>query len=409
MIRMCQIFLLLISFAFCIFAQDNLQSNDFEKLAEQISSAATIEDIKQIISKAENLYKEKKKQVSNNQEELAKTTIDFALFRKHIFDVMNEKRSELKSSTKKVVEFYSLIDDNSKKLYELLENSIKIYEQVLKIENAQLATAKFELAKFSEIYTPPSKISFSWDKRLEKLYKIQDLYLQSLLLREKFLNKNDDLILITTFYLANNYIQSADFEKALPLYEKFISGIEEKYGRKSEALLPALLMSVAIWKMIGRQELVEKFTKQISEITNEQKDLSDTFLLLSPRAKSFKYNGINKPMGRIVFTNSIRTLGDDIDTRSPNSVTEPTIRENSMRNNPNYSLVIPVLTETSFPNAIATVVTIDESGKIIDLQVKTDDSKIRDKVAKEVKTWEFKPFVYEGMAMKIKGLIYYYN
>lgn len=406
--RIYQIFILIMLLSLSIFAQANLQLNKYENLSEEIISAKSTKEIKEVASKAEDIYKKSKKQFRNNPEELAKTTMDFALFRQNIFQVLNKALTNPKLLKSEGLNFLDLYKDNAEELENLLEETIKIYENNLKTENTQLATAKFELAKSIESYKLLREDSSNWNKHLEKLNKVQNLYLDAFVLREKLLGENDDLILIAAYYVANSYLQSGDFEKALPFFEKYIAGVEEKYGQKSVDLLPALRTSAAIWRMIGRDEAVEKITGQISEITNEKEDLSEGFLPLSARSKSFKHDGINNTLGQFSsskpygITGDGRTAAADID--SINS-----IRGRPESQPPNFKFIVPG-GNSKFKSAkvIKTVITIDTEGNVSDAAAEINDSKIKEKVEKEVKKWEFKPFVYEGKAMEMKGVIYYY-
>lgn len=393
---------------FSVFAQGNLQLNRLADLNRQIFEAKSFKELNKILNKAEDIYSKDKKRFRNDPEALAKANLDFGIFRKNIKESLLKRLFTPGNSDDELRIFHKIHGKNNKEILNLLGKAIEIYEQELRAENLHLATAKFELAQFYEKYNPPAKGSSGWEAHLKKLSEIQELYSQSLALREKMLEKNDDLILINTYYLANSYLQSADFEKALPYYEKYILEVQEKYGKKSVDLLPALRSSAAIWRMIGRDEIVEKISGQISEITNEKEDLSQEFLPLSARSKSFKYNGINNILGQFSSSKPYGITGDgrvaaaDID--STNS-----IRGRPQSQTPNFSFIVPGGNSKFKPaKVIKTFITIDTEGNVSDAAAETDDSDIKEKVEKEVKKWEFKPFVYKGKMLEMKGVIYYF-
>lgn len=404
-----QVTVLSLFLSFLAFAQGNLQSNEFGDLSNQISPAITIKEINNVVSKAEDMYKNKNKQFSADAENLAKTAYDFAILRKRIFDALNEKFpiSLFSFSVKERMEFLKLRSVNAEKLEDLLKRSIKIYEQELKIENVTLAIAKFELAKFKGSHIRLSSKSSDWKTLTEELNEIQNLYLEAFALLEKLLSKNDEIVLTVAYHLADSYVQNANFEKALPYYEKFITGISEKYGQKSEALLPILRSCAAIWQMLDRKDLVEKLSRQILEITGRKEDISEKLLYLSPRAKSFKYKGIDRTTGRIVNSMpiGIRQGGTDFEVADFDTVNS--IRGRPEAQSPRFKYIIPGESKIKLSKVIRVFIIVDIDGKVIEANAKADDLKLKEKIEKEVKRWEFRPFVYEGKEMIMKGVIYY--
>lgn len=102
-------FLLLVLFvSFSIFAQGDVQVNKFDDLSSQISSVKTIKELRKLISKAEGIYKTNTKQFRNDQEKLAKTTLDFALFRKNVLLTLNEKLTNSGLLMEEVPDFIKL-------------------------------------------------------------------------------------------------------------------------------------------------------------------------------------------------------------------------------------------------------------------------------------------------------------
>lgn len=404
-----QVIVLPLFLSFLALAQGNLESNEFGDLSNQISPAVTLKEINEVVSKGEEIYKNKNKQFGSDAEDLAKTSFDFAMLRKRIFDALNEKltNSMFRFSGEERMEFLKLYSKNAEKLEDLLKGTIKIYEQELKIENVTLAIAKFELARSKGSYKLASGKSSDWKTRIEELNEIQNLYLGAFALLEKLLSKNDEMILTVAYHLADSYVHSGDFEKALPYYEKVITGISEKYGRKSEALLPRLRSSVAIWQMLDRTDLVEKLSSQILEITGRKEDISETLLDLSARAKSFKYKGIDRTLGRISNSMPIGIRQGGTDFEAADFDTVNSIRGRPEGQPPRFKYIIPGESKVKLSKVIRAFIVVDIDGKVIEAKAKTDDLKIREKIEKEVKKWEFKPFVYEGKEMKMKGVIYY--
>jgi hypothetical protein len=53
-------------------------------------------------------------------------------------------------------------------------------------------------------------------------------------------------------------------------------------------------------------------------------------------------------------------------------------------------------------------VLVDEQGLVSEAAADTKEAKLGAKAEKEVLKWKFRPFVYEGVARKIRGWVIYY-
>ncbi|MEJ7847322.1 MAG: hypothetical protein WKF92_04440 [Pyrinomonadaceae bacterium] len=52
-------------------------------------------------------------------------------------------------------------------------------------------------------------------------------------------------------------------------------------------------------------------------------------------------------------------------------------------------------------------VTVDENGKVIEAVADTKDAKLRDRAEQEVSKWIVRPFVYNGSARQLRGILVY--
>lgn len=350
-----------------------------------------------------------------NQRKLADVTVEFISFRKNISSILQQKTKNLGSfDIKNYYKRRNNLSSNSGELEKLYEDVIELYQSNLNWEDIRIAEIKFELALSLNIYEPLAvdinsqarKRLLTWKEKNERLIKSQELFSQSLIIQEKLLPVNDNATLLTKLFLAVAYLQSADFEKSLPLIEKYISGIETKYSKKTESLLPALRIYAAIMLLLGNNDSVTKISKQIFEITGKEENLANGLLFLTPRTKSFKSKGI--------------TQGDRIETLNIQSYT----RVNTNGNLPISAGIISGggsgslnsvdnMTISTFGGTISgltkVIIVIDENGKVIEAEPQTKDQKLKKKIEKDVLSWEFSPFNYNNEKKKMKGIVYYYE
>ena len=294
---------------------------------------------------------------------------------------------------------YLISHDNAAELEKLLEEAIGIIENAPEKETIFLATAKYELAWFYENYKPKRTEPTGLEKRLEALKRIQDLYLHSLQIQEKFTDKSDDKILKIYFNLAESYSKSGHIEKALSFYEKFIAGTEAKYGKSSNYLVTALQKSAIIKNMFGQKAEVDEIIKRVKEITAKEETFANLLLNLTPRAKSFNYKGVSEK-GKSLKISKIDTL--------PRAAGYGAYNNGNAKYNSSNSSILADREVIYSANRIVVKITIDEQGNVIEAHADLDNQKKKAEIEKTVFDWKFEPFVYQEKASKIKGIVYYY-
>lgn len=409
------IFLIAI-FALQSFAQETSPTNIFQQFLSQISTNSTLEEIEKTIAKAENFYQDEKKSAGENQKVSAKQLIEFAAFRKNVAAILAEKIKNVKRDAdflKTLSGLGGIRQENSRKLEKTYQEVIEIYQKNPSWEDLQIAEIKFELAALQSSYepllpdmsSPSKKRSLTWKEKRERLAGIQQMFSDSLNIREKLLPKNDDAILVTELFLAVSLIESADFEKALSLFETYISGIETKYGKQSKALLPALTNSGGIFRMIGDDSSVEKISQQILSITGKKENSLEKLLFLTPRANSFGYAGITGKDGvEVTEVKNYTRINPEADSR----VSAGIVGAGGMGNLTSTDVsTIPFFGNMRGLTKI--VIVIDEKGKVIEAAAQTENEKLKKKAEKDVLDWEFKPFSYKNEAKKMKGWVYYFK
>lgn len=373
-----------------IFAQ-NSQSNSFKFLSDQISVSSTLKEIEQTTAQAKKHFENIEKNIGADQKNQADLSLDFAAFRKTVYLILDEKRKNKPNGKDERADSFVKYHANAVQMQNLLQKAIKIYEVDLKTENIELGIAKFHLAWLTDNYTPETFGPISMAKSLETAKQSQNLYSQSLVIQKKFFKEDDESVLLTSYLLANSYLKTADFENAALILEKYIAGIERKYGKKSELLIPALEPYSEILKAIGSESKATTVSQQMSVIKNSPAEQSEMLLFLSPRIKSLDYKGLNPKSGSVVL---------EIRYKIPsfsNGVSKFPISSASIQSGANIVNAFPV------------IVTVDEKGKVIEAKVNTDSDSLNNKIERTVREWEFKPLTFNGQPKSLRGYVYYYN
>jgi hypothetical protein len=245
----------------------------------------------------------------------------------------------------------------------------------------ELVRAKVELGQLYEAYETQVG-SRGLDDQLEKLARAQVLYADALA-TENHRNKevSPDSLAIMLF-LAESYMRSADFEKALPVYEDYVHGITRLDGTKSLSRLRALSAIARIVEAAGDESRHAAIKSELKAHGISLEDKLDLSLRADPKNKRGE-----KPVGslHIEFANEInpsRPGGHLVSL-------EPKAR----------------ITGTFF-SSIPTVVSVDPAGDVVAIQVISDDAKIKKSVESFVRNWKFRPLVYKGVPGPMKGMVY---
>jgi hypothetical protein len=380
----------------------NPQNNEFQMFESQISENSSFEDIKNVVSLAQKTFQKNAKNLNKKQTEYANSLFELAGVRKKAFAVLKTKLFYEKGASEEKLKYLNFYHQNGAALLANLEEAVKIYENS-GVENLQRVQASFELGWLYENYSPPEKKPQTLSDKNETIKKIQTLYQNVYDLREKILGKTDEATLVTKYYLADSYLKGSSFEKALPLYESFISLTVQKFGRKFEPLLPALRTYRSILWMLGRFQEMPKIEEHISEITGENKELPISLLNISLRAKNLNYEGLRDLEGNVNIninpevwyysTNRVATPDQNSEVRTP-----PKVKLLGAGNAPSRIGIV---------KAIVVRVEIDEYGKVVEAKAENTDEKKAKKIEEIVMKWEFVPFKFEGTARKMNGFVYY--
>ena len=230
--------IILISSIFVIsaYSQKKDSPTAIQKLSLEVSELYKQNKLEEAIPIAEKIVDIQRKDKNSSLEDLAMALKNLFILQTRHYGLLTEERknstegrnewSQAKQKRVKFVTKYVVI------IPSLYDEMTSIYEKKLKTENLDLAEVKFEYALYlSATQGELPGMSSSEPKMIEKLFG------ESLKIREKLLGESDDLTSSTAFRIAEFFYKDGEYEKALPLYLRFISTIEKKYGAKSEYLL----------------------------------------------------------------------------------------------------------------------------------------------------------------------------
>jgi len=384
--------LILLFFIFSLpgFSQDR-QPIESQKLSQQILILYQQGKFDEAIPLAEKVLEIERKSSNKTFEKIASATINLAVLRKervkkyftlskfYSYDAANNMISPIKEAGT----FQNAFED-FQAAEKLLREVIKLGKKEPKQESAQNATAMNELAwllqnSYRMIALPQSKNEFE---------EIEKLYAQAMALREKLFGNDNDVTLITVLQLAEFYAERANFEKALSLYERYISAAEKNRGKDYKNLANPLQAYSRILLSTDRESEAGEIIKRVAQITGQNIEPPQTNFTLSFRTDDWKVGSLNSST---IFLSQESMKQVDAANSSLSST--------SVRKVGNKSKI----------TRINVKVAVDETGKVLTAEADTKDEKAKLNVEKDVLKWKFKPFVYNGEARKMKGFVIYFQ
>ncbi len=250
--------------------------------------------------------------------------------------------------------------------------ALKIFEKNVKADSLSLATAKFELAEVLTLKMSGFGFLFfeATDKIIFKyLDEIGELYQESFDIRENILGVEDETTLSSLFVLAVHELNQANFEKALPLFEKFLAGAKSSNSDQKKVILPVLRKMAEILIAIEDETKGKQILGEISAITNLPEEFPKPDRILNDR--------LLKPDPRSPYmTRTVRIARNDA-PRSINAVSVPVF------------------------------VRIGENGEVLEAVSQIADKDLGKIAEDDVKRWKFRPFELDGIKRKLKGVALY--
>lgn len=261
--------------------------------------------------------------------------------------------------------------DSAKKLF---REVIDIYKSNNAGDTPAAAVAKSELAWLTYNFISERTVELG----RTQVDEAEKLYTMSIASWDRSSPVTTDLLLHTILDFADFYVRFVNFEKALPLYERYMSAVEAKYGPKSKALVPVLRAMSEIFFITDREADAKAATERISAITGKPESVTPSYPVLVFRAKKIANA---KPFGffPIDLFNGVSGLFSDIPGAS----------------------VLPPSGKAKIISVPVTIL-VGENGAVIEATA-DEPSKYQKEIEEAAMRSKFRPFVYKGETRKLRG------
>ncbi len=319
--------------------------------------------------------------VVSAEKKVAKNSDAYALALANLAQLYKEKAKSIRSNLGKFEpknRFGALqaSRDSAEKAKKYYREALNVQRSLNNEESVAAASSKTELAwiVYNFLVTDSIRESRAQIDEAEKLYA------EALVTEDKLSPASTDIELKTLQDYADFYMKYVNFEKALPLYEKYLTVAETKYGPKSRQSIPALRGLVNIYSFTARDNEARAILDQISGVTGKPENLEVKYLALTARSRGIakvKADGFN-----------------DIDlTDLDRSFSASSARANQIVPPNQYKI-----------KTLEVNILVSESGDVIEAKA-AGDSKYDKQVEEAAMASKFRPFVYNGTAQKLRGKV----
>lgn len=327
-----------------------------------------------------------KKSLQSDSTSLVNATLNLARFRRDNFMYFREKmrnRNTLEDS----IRFRGKADENAAGAEELYREALKLNESGGRGVSAQTADIKSDLAWLVHNYLPVNdSILTDRPATRSRIDEAEAFYAASLALNEQTRGKDADETLFVALASGNFYLTYDNYEKALPFYERYILTADKKHGSNHAEVANALRPHAQILHALFQEQEAVDAVKRIEGIIGKNENLTMGKLGLDLRSKD-----------SVAFHSGVsRSLKD----KNKAFGKKMTLAGGSM-SRPAFDASKPRVTYTPV------YVTVDENGKVIEAAANTKDAELRERAEQEVSKWTVRPFVYNGSARKLRGILTY--
>ena len=264
----------------------------------------------------------------------------------------------------------------------LLRQALQLNETGGRAQTAQTADVKNELAMLVQKYNPTTKPSV--ESTRGRIDEAENLLTESLLLNEQVRGRDDDKTLAAVLQTGDFYLRYVNFEKALPFYKRYVQATEKK-GKNYPELVNALRSYASILYAGFQDKESADAIKKVEQITQKKEEAkfdNHNFQLRSKDAVAY---------GSQVFK-SFKIEDDNFKQRL--KLQGKTVNRSNMELSPKLVRV-------------QVKVVVDENGKVIEAVADDKDKKLRARAEQEVSKWFVRPFSYNGVTHKMRGVLTY--
>ena len=318
---------------------------------------------------------------------LVNATLNLARLKRDNYLRLREKAADRSSPPKIRSQHQKEANENAGEAEELYREASTLNERGGRSVSAQTADIKSDLAWLVHNFYPVrDTTSPDRPSTRSRIDEAEALYAASLVLNEQKRGNDADETLLVTLASGNFYLIYDNYEKALPFYERYILTSDKKRGANHAELAIALRPHAQILFALFQEQESIATVKRIERISGKKEDL---------------------PMGKL-----------GLDLRSKDSVAfhagvSKSLQEKGKKFGKQMTLAGGSMSRTAYEESRPRVtytsvyVTVDENGKVIEAVANTKDKKLRERAEQEVSKWMVRPFIYNGSARKLRGILTY--
>lgn len=355
-----------LSFAAILLVFSTLFAQETKKdLTEKSALLYQQGDFEKAVEAAEKVVKLEKNEKSKETNSYTNALLNLARINQgYILALQNKADASDLSDSKKT--------DLSRKTSEIVADTETLLRQILKLnedggrdQTTQNADAKRELAALVQNYNPAKPTVMSARARIDEA---ENLLAESLTTYEQVKGKDDEKTLAVVLQNGDFYYRYANFEKALPFYERYIQTAENARGTSYPDLAETLRRYEAILFTTFQDSKADEALNKIEKITGKKEQANPVNLSLNLRSGD-----------AVAF--GARTM-------------------QASRGN-----VRPF----SGATVISVKVVVEENGKIVEAIADSKDKDLRARAEKEISKWRVRPFTYQGNTYRMRGYLTYFE
>lgn len=370
---------LLIIFTFSAFAQTD--KNERKELTGKVSALYQAGDLAEAAEAGEKLVKLEKDSADSTS--YVNALINLARIKREYYVALRNKLAGSQLSAREKQAAAEKAEQNDEESETLFRQALEINEKSGNGQMAQTADIKRDLAWIITNH------SGSGAKTLEKargrIDEAEKLLLDSISINEQARGKDADETLLVALDAGDFYFKYVNFEKALPFYERFIDVYGQKHGAEDSNSVRALrpYAQILFATMQNREssdviKKIEALTKKSEPMPRGEIDLhlrsKDSVaysapIIIEQNERAEKYRAKMKAEGRTLNAGDISAMPRLIN--------------------------VPVKIE------------IDETGKITKALALSGNDQLRAEAESVVSKWTVRPFSYNGVPRKMRGILFY--
>lgn len=369
-------------FAFCILASGLLAQNRLGPFKEQLLGASKATDMEKILKAVE------KSGIS---------TSDLLTLRFDLQVELRERMADRTRTSKERSSFAQLALQNQGRLLKELELRLAELETTAPESPETSRTAVMLAQLLDEIRGVEDTAEKRASAAKTRSDRVKALFEKAISIETK-LEQNSPNSLTLKLLLAEKYMDSAEFEKALPLFENYLQGVELREGKSSGARLRGLYNLAQIVALARDVERLEPLKNELSlfGITFEQT------MPINLRAQPDNKGAFDRGgMIRLEQSSGLLLSASRPDKIKPH--TEKVVlgyKDRIIRADPRLTV-----RSSSRSSGHPVLLSVDADGNVTDAEVLLPESP-RMKVIALLKKWTFRPLVYKGARTPMKGLVY---